>query len=64
MQPTASAVTRHCDDMLVLPETDTAKADEMAVRQLHALREHIGPQEKKLRFYDVKEIFVRMRDDP
>jgi hypothetical protein len=30
-------------------------------RQCHALREYLGPREKKLRLTDVKEIFVQMR---
>jgi hypothetical protein len=36
--------------------------DEIAARQLHALREHQRPREKKLRLTDVHEIFLQMKD--
>lgn len=35
--------------------------DEIAARQLHALREHL-PRGAKLRLTDVHEMFVRMKD--
>jgi hypothetical protein len=35
-------------------EEDATKHDVIAVRQLHALREHQGPREKPLRLSDVK----------
>lgn len=40
---------------------DTVKADGIAARQLHALRQHLRPTDKKLRLADVKEMFVQMR---
>jgi hypothetical protein len=36
--------------------------DEIAVRQLHALREHQGPRDKPLRLTDVHEMFEQMKD--
>jgi len=41
---------------------NTIKADEIAARQLHALRAYQGPREKKLKLTDIKCIFVEMRD--
>jgi hypothetical protein len=38
---------------------NTNKADAIAARQLHALREHYSG---KLRFTDVKAMFVQMKD--
>ncbi len=35
--------------------------DAIAARQLHALREHLGPRDK-LRLTDVHELFVVMKD--
>ena len=35
-------------------EENRIKRDEVALRQLHALKEHQGPREKKLRLSDVK----------
>jgi hypothetical protein len=35
--------------------------DEIAARQLHALREHLGPRDK-LRLTDVHELFLAMKD--
>jgi hypothetical protein len=39
------------------------KQDEIALRQLHALKEHQGPRDKKLRLSDVTDMFYQMRDD-
>ena len=39
------------------------KADEIAARQLHALRAYQRPREKKLRLTDVNEMFLQMRDN-
>jgi hypothetical protein len=51
---------RFVDDMRAFhAETNAIKADEIAVRQLHALKQHYRA---KLRLYDVKELFVLMRD--
>jgi hypothetical protein len=38
------------------------KRDEIAARQLHALREHSRTRDPKLRLHDIKELFVQMRD--
>ena len=43
-------------------EENLIKRNGIAARQLHALRQHIGPRDKKLRLTDVKEMFVQMRD--
>jgi hypothetical protein len=43
-------------------EEDGHKRDAIAVRQLHALKEHQGPREKPLRLSDVKEMFQQMKD--
>jgi lipase chaperone LimK len=43
-------------------EENRYKQDEIALRQLHALKEHQGPREKKLRLSDVKEMFLQMKD--
>lgn len=38
-------------------EENRYKQDEIALRRLHALKEHQGPREKKLRLSDVKAMF-------
>jgi hypothetical protein len=43
-------------------EENPIKREGIAVRQLRALREHQGPQEKKLRLSDVKAMFLHMRN--
>jgi hypothetical protein len=43
-------------------EENRYKQDEIALRQLHALKEHQGPREKPLRLSDVKSLFIQMRD--
>jgi hypothetical protein len=40
-------------------EKNTIKADGIAARQLHALKQHYAG---KLRLSDVKEMFLQMRD--
>ena len=45
-------------------EENRLKRDEIALRQLHALREHQGPGEKTLRLSDVKEMFRQMKGLP
>jgi hypothetical protein len=42
-----------------LAEPNAIKRDEIAACQLHALRQH---QTGKLRLFDVKEMFERMKD--
>ena len=43
-------------------EENQIKRDEVAARQLHALKEHQGPREKKLRLSDVKAMFEQIKD--
>jgi hypothetical protein len=43
-------------------ETNPIKADEIAARQLHALRQYQRPREKKLRLADIKQLFEPMKD--
>ena len=43
-------------------ESHAIKRDEIAARQLHALREHQRQREKKLRITDVHEMFQAMKD--
>ncbi|MGA2057420.1 MAG: hypothetical protein ABSG88_19180 [Bradyrhizobium sp.] len=40
---------------------DRYKQDEIAVRQQHALKQHQGPRERKLRLSDVKAMFLQMK---
>ena len=42
-------------------EPDAIKRDEIASRELHALRAYGKPRDAKLRLSDVKELFGRMR---
>jgi hypothetical protein len=43
-------------------EKNQIKADEIAIRQLVELNEYLGRREKSLRFSDVREMFLQMRD--
>jgi hypothetical protein len=43
-------------------EEDRHKRDEIALRQLHVLREHQGPREQALGLSDVKAMFLHMRN--
>ena len=43
-------------------EKNSIKRDEVAARQMHALRQLQGPRDKKLRVADVIEMFRQMRD--
>ena len=43
-------------------EPNAVKRDEIATRQLHALRAYQGPREKKLRLSDVKVLFAQMKN--
>ena len=43
-------------------EEDGHRRDAIAVRQLHALREHIGPWDKPLRLSDVRRMFILMNN--
>ena len=51
---------RFVEDMLAFhAEPNSIKRDEIAARQLHALRQHYAG---KLRLSDVTQMFVQMRD--
>ena len=51
------------DDMRAyFAEGNRYKQDEIAPRQLHALKEYQGPRDKKLRLDGVKEMFAQMKD--
>jgi hypothetical protein len=51
------------DDMRAyFADENRYKQDEIALRQLHALKEHQGPREKPLRLSDVKAMFAEMKD--
>jgi hypothetical protein len=56
------AVTRAFvkDMRAFLAEKDAIKRDEIAARQLHALKQHYSGQ---LRLFDVKEMFLQMKDE-
>ena len=41
---------------------NTIKADEIAARQLHALRTYQGRREKPIKLTDVKEMFLQTRE--
>ena len=41
-------------------EENAIKRDEIAARQLHALAQFQGPQEKKLRISDIKRMFAEI----
>ena len=43
-------------------ESDAVKRDEIAARQLHALRQYQRPREQKFRLADVKRLFELMKD--
>ncbi len=43
-------------------EPNAIKRDEIAARQLHALRSYASPRAKKLRLTDVKQMFQEMKD--
>jgi hypothetical protein len=47
------------DMRLFFAESDLTRRDEIAARQLHALRPHY---EGRLRLYDVIDMFLRMKD--
>jgi hypothetical protein len=50
------------DDMWAyFAEEDPNKRDVIALRQLHALKEHQGPREKALGLSDVKAMFAEMK---
>lgn len=59
----AAVARRFVKDMRAyFAEENQIKRDAIAVRQLHALKEHQGPREKALRLSDVKAMFLEMKD--
>jgi hypothetical protein len=56
---------RFLEDMhAYFAEKNAIKRDEIAGGQMHVLRRYQGPREKPLRIPHIKEMFMRMRDDP
>jgi hypothetical protein len=43
-------------------ERSPIKRDEIAARQLHTLGGYLRPRDRKLRLFEVKELFEQMRD--
>ena len=43
-------------------EPNSIKRDEIAARQLHALRQHLRLREMKLRLSEVTQMFMQMKD--
>lgn len=63
MQLPPEIARRFVDDMEAFhAEPSAIKRDEIAARQLHALREHRKPRDAQLRLSDVKELFGRIRE--
>jgi hypothetical protein len=55
---------RFVEDMRAyFAEPNPNKRDEIAIRQMSALREYQGPREKPLRVPDIMEMFRQMRDE-
>jgi len=50
------------DALSYFDEPDQVKRDAIAVKQLHALKEHQDPREKPLRLSDVRKMFAEMRE--
>jgi hypothetical protein len=44
-------------------EKNTIKADAIAARQIHVLRQYQGSQERPIKLHEVKEMFLQMRDE-
>ena len=59
--PPAVALQFIADLQAYYAEDDAVKRDEIAGRQLHALRLYQRPREKKFRLVDVKRLFEMMR---
>jgi hypothetical protein len=57
---------RFLEDMRAyFAEPNLVKRDEIAARQMHALREYQGPREKPVRIPDIMEMFRQMwKDEP
>jgi hypothetical protein len=50
------------DMKLYFAEPNAIKRDEIAGRQMHALREYQGPREKPVCIPDIKQMFEEMKD--
>jgi hypothetical protein len=63
LDPPMQVVKQFVKDMRAYhAEPDAIKRDEIAARQLHALRSCNPPRAKKLRLAEVKEMFDEMKD--
>jgi len=60
--PPAVAKAFVADIHAYFKEKNQIRQHEIAARQLHALRQHQGPRDKKLRLSDVTQMFVQMKD--
>jgi hypothetical protein len=60
--PPAVAKALAKDMAAYFAEEDRLKRNEIALRQLHVLREHQGPREETLRLSDVKAMFIKMKN--
>ena len=59
-----AAARAFVEDMRAFHRAKTGlERDEIAARQLRALREHQGAHYKPLRLTDVRELFIAMKDD-
>jgi lipase chaperone LimK len=61
--PPAIARAFVADMKAFFAEENRYKQDEIALRQLHALKEHQGLRGKPLRLSDVKQMFLQMKDE-
>jgi len=61
--PPAAARAFVKDMRAYFAERDAIKRDAIAASQLRVLKEYQGPREMELRLSDVKEMFLRLRDD-
>jgi hypothetical protein len=43
-------------------QEENIKADAIAARQIHVLRQYQGSCERPIKLHDVKEMFLQMRD--
>ena len=63
--PLAAVARAFVKDMTAFfAEEDKHKQDEIAARQLSALNQYRGRQEKPLRLSDIKMMFRQMKDQP
>ena len=62
--PPAVALQFIADLQAYYAEDDAVKRDEIAGRQLRALRQYQRPREERFRLADVKRLFELMKDQP